>query len=297
MAKKMFGVVCAAALALSLGACGGGRPGGAATPSGGTQGQEASSQGAVPGKDDSIKIDEIDWTVEESVMYGDRRLVLSYENNSPFTILYFGVEFAQRDDVTDEQRSVFDEAYANPDYDPGIEPEEMYIVGQGQDYVEPGETSDPISCGLSMAITLPTSDQLDLMEPSIATIRYAGGDGHIYTEYYDFLNDNYALNKNLTEDVFSEWPDNELAQMVPSLESSLIKMDDYYDDRIAITVYGLTEDDFSAYVEQIIDAGYTIDADEREAGYDAANAEGYEVGLSYYENTESIYLTVDAPGE
>ena len=197
MAKKMFGVVCAAALALSLGACGGGQPGGAATPSGGTQGQQAPSLGAAPGKDDSIKIDEIDWTVEESVMYGDRRLVLSYENNSPFTILFFGVEFAQRDDVTDEQRSVFDEAYADSDYDPGIEPEEMYIVGQGQDYVEPGEASDPISCGLSMALTLPTSDQLDLMEPSIATIRYFDGDGHIYTEYYERDSFTHVVDKNI----------------------------------------------------------------------------------------------------
>lgn len=295
MAKKMFGVVCAAALALSLGACGGGQPGGAATPSGGAQGQEASSQGAAPGKDDSIKIDEIDWTVEESVMYGDRRLVLSYENNSPFTILYFGIEFAQREDVTDEQRAVFDEAYANPDYDPGIKPEQMYIAGQGQDYVEPGEASDPISCGLSMALTLPTSEQLDLMEPSIATIRYAGGDGHIYTEYYDFFNDNYSLNKNLTEDVYSEWPDSELAQVVPGLESPLITVDDYLDDVVYIKAYGLTEDDFTAYVGQVKDAGYTIDAYESGTMFDAANADGYRVSFSYYENTETISLTVYAP--
>lgn len=281
----------AIALSVCLTACGGAPSGGS---DGVSTGQTQAANGAIPGEDDSIKIDEIEWSVGENVISGNRMLSLSYTNNSPFTILEFDIEFTQREDVTDEQRSVFDEIYADPDWAPDETPEELYITSYNYHYVPAGQKADPIPCSIQ-GITSPTMDQYDLMEPSIARIKYVGGDGKVYTEFYDFLNDSYSLEEGYTEDVITEWPDNELAKLIPEIEAPTVlkayESDGYY----SIEAFGLELDSFDAYVSTCKDAGFNVIDYESETTYRAQNEDGYEIDVSYNEYSDSVHISIDAP--
>ncbi|WP_455138607.1 DUF6591 domain-containing protein [Thermophilibacter sp.] len=288
----------AMALVASLGIAG---CSGQAAPStdGGAASPDAASPAAqAPGEDDSIEIDEIDWTVDESVVNGNRKLSLSYTNNSTFPIIYFEIEFDQREDVTDEQRSAFDEVYSDPDYTPSAEPDEIYIVGRNEHYVEPGESADPVPCGLAYAITSPTLEQYDLMEPSIAHIRYVGNDGKVYREYYDFLNDKYSLDSNGTEETISSeaWPDSELAQMLPSFDAPAVLVDSDETDTFSFHAYGATADEFAAYVDACKEKGFTTVDYESGTSYDATNDSGYELSVAYYSSSDALSVRLEAPG-
>ena len=292
MAKKMFGVVCAAALALSLGACGGGQPGGAATPSGGTQGQQAIPATDGPGQDDSIKIDEIDWTVEPTIESGTRRVTLAYTNNSKYAVINIDMQFTQREDVTDEQRSVFDEVYEG-DFAPTVEPSEFYVDGENAHYTKPGESAEPSLCTLAYTGKILTMDQYELMEPSYISIEYLGGDGKVYLEYYDFLNDNYSIDSDHTKEVV-DWPDNELGQLAPVIEKKdAVVIHDDEDDRSYVYVYGPTEDDFAPYVEQCKNAGFTSVETDSDTWFEASNDEGYTIEVVYRDYYDALCIAVE----
>lgn len=285
--KRVAGIACSFALVAMLVACGGGhgQAQGTDSPSSATSQQSA---GIVPGEDDSIKIDEIDWTVEESVVDGERKLAMSYANNSSFTILELRIEFTQCEDVTDEDRAAFDEAYADPDWSPDVEPSELYIVGDNQHFVEPGEEAGPIACSLAYAFTDPTLSQYELMEPSMAEIVYLGGDGKLYCEYYDFLNDAYSQSSSNGVDAV-EWSESDISKLVPEIDAPVVNVSDDEEDRFVFNAYGLTLDDFAPYVEECKELGFTGDPSEDEDWYTATNEDGYEIWLNYYAETDSIY--------
>ena len=287
----------AIALSACLAACNGNAGQGQAADGGARESEAAQTTGAVPGEKDSIKIEDLDWSVDESLVNGDRKLALSYTNNSPFTIIRFRVEYVQREDVTDEERSAFDEAYANPDWLPTEEADKLYISGDNHHFVEPGQTADAVSCSLAYAFTAPTVDQLALMEPSIATIQYVGGDGNIYVEHYDFINDDYELNDSATEAVASAWPDAELAQMVPGLEAPVLVVAQDEEDWFECRGYGVGEDAFSSYVDECREFGFdTVDYD-GDTWFVASNKDGYEVDVTYYGDSDSLDVEVTAPEE
>lgn len=284
------------ALCVCLIACGGSPGNGAAStgddaPAADTE----AATGMMPGEDDSVRIEDLDWTVNERVINGSRRVALSYTNNSPFTIMNLRIEFTQREDVTDEERSVFDEAYADPETAPSVEPSELYVAGTNEHFVEPGESADPVSCSLAYAVTPLNMEQFDLMEPSVAEIRYLGGDGKTYLEYYDFLNEAYSLNDSATEDVVTEWPDSELAQMAPTVEAPAIIVDYDDDDEFMFHAYGLDQNSFDPYVEQCQEAGFDVVDYDGDTWYVAADDSGYEVDVSYYDSNDSLCVEVSAP--
>lgn len=282
--KRIIGAVCATVIVITLAACGG------SPVQGGSQPSEAPQQvaGAVPGEDDSIKIEEIDWAVEESVIDGERELALSYTNNSSFTILELRIEFYQREDVTDEDRSAFDEAYADSDWSPDVDASELYIVGDNQHFVTQGESAEPIACSLGYALTDPTIDQYALMEPNTAAIVYLGGDGKIYCEYYDFLNDEYSLDSSGGVDAV-EWSESDISKLVPEIDAPVVNVGNDDEDRFVFNAHGLTLDDFAPYVEECKELGFTGDPSEDEDWYTATNEDGYEIWLNYYAESDSIY--------
>lgn len=291
--KKPLMLLGVAFISFSLAACGG-ASGGAQNGDEPSASQLQASDGTVPGEDDSITIDEIEWNVGENVVAGNRVLSLSYINNSPFTIMEFGIEFVQREDVTEEQLTAFDEIYADPDLTPDETPEELKIVGLNYHFVAPGEKADPETCSIA-GLNLPTMDQYELMEPSIAYIRYAGGDGKIYTEYYDFLNDSYSLEERMTAEAISEWPESNLAQITPELEGTVTEL--VYDDEedFGVDVYGLDQDAFKSYVNTCQEAGFNNIEYDGDTWFEAQNEDGYEIDIIYDEYSNSVSVRMNAP--
>ena len=79
-----------------------------------------------------------------------------------------------------------------------------------------------------------------------------------------------------------EWPQNEFASIIPKpdgLRFSDVNSD--LDDYCSVTIQSVTSDQFKAYVELVKSAGFTKDAEGDEDDYDAVNADGIEISVSY----------------
>lgn len=59
--------------------------------------------------------------------------------------------------------------------------------------------------------------------------------------------------------------------------------------------YGMSLDEFNAYVDECIELGYTVDASSYEGFYTADNEEGYNVYLYYQDNDYAMSGTIEAP--
>lgn len=250
--------------------------------------QEPSRKAA---ENDSIKIDEIDWTVDESVIDGSRDVAFSYTNNSPYSIFDLKLEFTQRADVTEEDRAVFDGVYENKYWD--TEPEDLYVVGYGRQYTEPGESTDPYWLSLCGTYTeVDSMEQYSLMEPSLMTIDYVGDDGKVYEEYYDFKTDKYSQSRKGGRSAVS-WSDSELASMVPTVSSPVVTVDYDSEGMFSFKAADMSLDDYDSYVTQCKEKGFTDDSYESSGYYRASNEDGYEVTVSFseYENVLSAYVT------
>lgn len=294
MKQRVVAAVAVVACVFALAGC---SPGGGWSSGDAGQGAAKSIEAAEPA-DDAVAIEQIDWTVQEEVIDGDRCVSFGYVNNSDYSVVSVMIEFAQRDDVIDEQRSVFDEMYAEDSpYVPPVEASELYIAAENQHYVEPGGEAESWRCDLSYSLTPPTMEQYELMEPDVAHIRYIGADGNIYSEYYDFTNDTYRLDEDDTEEVitFDTWPTNELAQLMPQMEAAAITIENNTDESFRVLAYGITEEDFASYVDQCKKTGFNIVDDENSIHYVLRDADGYVVDITYYALYDYYYAEITSP--
>lgn len=291
--RKTIALLGTAALVLALSAC----SGGTATDGGSRDAQTATSASAeMP--DDAIKMEEIDWTVGEQIVDGERRVGFSYINGSGYALVGLEIDFVQSEDVTDEQRSVFADMYAEGSgYVPPVDASELYVTADNQHFAEPGDEVEPWACELSYSLTDLTMEQFALMEPSMAHIRFIGEDGDIHTEHYDFVNDTYQLDTGQVEEsITSEsWPESELAQMMPQMESAAIVVQNDDASSFEVRVYGASADDLSAYAGRCKEAGFDEVVSEIGQNSSLRNAEGYSLEISYYPLYDYYYAKVMPP--
>lgn len=93
-----------------------------------------------------------------------------------------------------------------------------------------------------------------------------------------------------------EWPKSGLATSIP--EPSQKKGEIYSNDNTMfdINLYRVSEDDYSAYVQECMDSGYTVEADDETADYGAYNEDKDRyIEINYYDYNSEMSVTVHAP--
>ena len=55
--------------------------------------------------DETIKIEDIDWNVDEGIVDGERFVLMEYTNNSPLDLMGLKIEFKEQAGITDEQKA------------------------------------------------------------------------------------------------------------------------------------------------------------------------------------------------
>ncbi len=55
----------------------------------------------------TVKIDEVDWNIDENIVDEKRCVVLDYTNNSNCTIVDFELSFKAKNDITDKEKEKF----------------------------------------------------------------------------------------------------------------------------------------------------------------------------------------------
>lgn len=250
--------------ALGLAGCGG---------SGGSGGG-GGGEGGVPA-DDAIKVDEVEWAIEEGIEDGDRVMTFSYENGSDYTIV--SVELAM---VIDEEATSEEIEAAFPEDLEGHTVEELREqegMLEAEGIVEPGAASEPAEANL-------TAEQRDLVVPDMLTVRFLS-DGKLYEEYYDFRSDAYDQSSEVID--VEQWGEGELASLLPEPDGLLV--DDITESETLFTfsTIGTTQEDFDAYVEACKEAGFTAAVLSHEGFYAAENEDG----------TNRLVLNLNSGGE
>lgn len=280
-------------LALTLSACGG-------TPSSSAEGkghvsvasrlekssvteeEQAPNNTGFSAKD-AIKIEELDWSIAESVLDGERFISFNYTNNSKYTVLDMEIRFKLKEGLTPEDMTPFAELKADREWT-DEELMEVYIEGVNQKCAAPGETVADSPCYINGTGTqVETMAQVDLMEPEMASIAIIGDDGLGYAVFYDFMTKAYGESSSGGHDLH-EWSDSELSSLIPKAEFTAVSVTTDEEDRFYFRAYDASREAYKSYVEAVKEKGFTqieFEGDGAYPSYRARNGDGIEVDISY----------------
>lgn len=263
-------------------------------------GPDPTSADFEPAKDE-VKVDQIDWTVENAVMDDKRRVAFSYTNNSKFTIVDLKITFSMKPDTTPESlrdafESLKDSGWSDSQINEIANVTEdqlarLSVVGECALPVAPGETSQQDAMVLGM-VFLGDMAQYELTEPSMMSIKYVAGEGKLYEETYDFKTSSYSLSKDVIDT--AQWSDSEMAGALPNPEGELVVDVDDSGNRFTFETVGTTQEGFDAFVAACKEKGFTVDASESDTHYYADSADGaYELDVFYSPEYGQIRVYLD----
>lgn len=290
--KKFFAFATAAVMLISLVACSG---------NGTADSDTAGVTGGNTTQSTQLSMKDIVWSVDEGVVDGERYVLMSYTNNSPFVISGFEISFIEKDSITPEERETYyseiQEAFDFSDEDlADLKEREISMHTETDRIVATGETASNVKCYYSGAyhLNLKNLAHYNLVEPDIATIRYID-DGRIYTVNYDFKSDKYTMDDETVEAY--QWSTTTLGDHIPKPDVQVVEVGQDDEMIFMFDAYGMSLEQFNAYVEECKAQGYTIDASNFEGFYTADNDEMYNVYLNYNKNDNYMSGTIEAPEE
>ena len=248
-------------------------------------------------KSNNLKIEDIDWSVDEGIVDGDRYVMLSYTNNSKYTISYFEISFSEKSDITEEQKAKYFEDIKKivevDESDPEdvsdfeeLKSREISMSVESEQVCSPGESISNEKCNYySGYYYLRNIEHFNLVEPDIAVIKYID-DNKIYTLNYDFKSKKYTKD-NKTEVAFY-WTEKAIGSNIPKPKADIVSCGVDYDDRFSFDIHGWSLSDFDAYVDECQGKGFTVDKREHEGFYSADSENGYNIYLSFDEDDGEV---------
>lgn len=241
-------------------------------------------------KSNPIKIEELDWKVDEAIEDGKRILAFTYTNNSKFTVVDFKIEFTLKKKMTNEELSKIKTERSFLWEDEDIK--EATIVGSNHKIAEPGEMLKDEPCGYNGAShRVEDIYHYNLMEPNIAEIAYLSGD-KIYMTYYDFKNKKYTENDNSGTDAF-RWSTTDISKTVSKPEILVGRASTDNDSELYFKGFGVSSEYFSEYVKSCKDNGFNKELDEGKSWYRAKNSDGVSLDLRYSKRDEAMIIHLE----
>lgn len=290
--RRTFIGITACMLGLILGGCSAtpNQTGSAVSPA---QEQSAQKQAnSSVGKKDTIKVKDIDWNVGNSLVDGERVLAFSYTNNSDFDIVSLQIDFQQKNDTTDEQRKDLFPNQLENEFMQDNEPSEYHTQALCERIVKAGESSPELRCTISPGSYYANSKQQEIMEPSVMSIAYLGGDGKLYLEYYDFLNEKYSLPTESSHDAVNQ-PEHKIGKKIPKIEAPVVLVTSDYDDLVSITAVGLTREDYDTYVDSCKKVGFSTVVNSFDDQIELTDKDGYSIKVSFSDESQAVGVRID----
>lgn len=219
-------------------------------------------------KNDQIKIESIDWKVENAVINNYRRVCFSFDNNSQYKIISLEANFKMKEGTTEEQvTSAGKSLIAMGKYPSTIL--NGTLTAEPSQITDPGQTSvkDELLLGISY---IEDMELYELTEPDIFTISYLGPDEKIHKEYYNFKNKSYSLDDEVIDP--NQWSDCELAQKIPRPEGLIISSIKE-GSTLQIDIIKLTTQQYNEYIAKCSNMGYTAKR-QTDTSYEANSSDG-----------------------
>jgi len=251
MNKKMFIVIMS--LLVSLTGCG-------------------SSKTTSSSPKEKINIKDIAWNVDEGIVDGERCVLLDYTNNTNYTITGFELTFKEKKNITEEEKSkLYSEVKESCGLTDEYKNSSISMYADSNQVVNKKESMLNVHCCYDNYYYVKNINHYKLMEPDIATIKYIDNN-KIYAEYYDFSSKKYSLDKD--SQTAYQWSKTELGNKIPKTNAKVVEI--IRDDQINFTfeAYGLSRDQFNAYVEECEKRGYNVDLSYVDGFFSANSKEG-----------------------
>lgn len=246
------------------------------TISGGDEGSasiSSVSKSQIPSRD-AVKVNDIDITIENGVVNGDRRVLFSYRNNSEYAITDLEVRYALKPGVTDEEYeaaiSDINTGWSQSLLDRSNEWNTIEISAEYYGMVDPGAESPQERVSLN-SIYLSDASQIDLFEPSIMRICFLC-ESNIYEETYDFKTGSYTLSKNVIDT--KQWLETELSALIPHPDEQMVIETDSGSTYYSYRTFGTSSEEYNAYVKACKEMGFTDSIVESDIRFYANSADG-----------------------
>ena len=242
---------------------------------------------------EKINIKDIAWNVDEGIVDGERCVLLGYTNNTNYTITSFELTFKEKKNITEEEKSkLYSEVKESCGLTDEYKNSSISMYADSNQVVSKKESISNVHCCYDNYYYVKNINHYKLMEPDIATIKYIDNN-KVYTEYYDFSAKKYSLDKETQ--IANQWSKTELGDKIPKTNAKVVEI--IRDDQINFTfkAYGLSRDQFNAYVEECEKRGYNVDLSYVDGFYSANSKEGYNIKAMYDEDDHSITAAINSP--
>ena len=247
---------------------------------------------------EKINIEDIAWNVDEGIVDGDRYVLLNYTNNTQYTLTNFEITFKEKAGVTEEEKVKFysdiQKKFEASDEDmEDLKSRPISMHAETDRVVNPSESASNVNCYYyGGSFYLKDINHYNLVEPDIATIKYIDED-KIFTVYYDYGSKKYSTEAET--EIAYQWSQTDLGSKIPKPDVKVVESGRNDEAIFMFDAYGLSLEQFNAYVEECKELGYTVEPGSFEGFYSADNAEGYNVYLHYDEKDHSMSGTISAP--
>lgn len=247
-------------------------------------------------KTSDLDIKDFSYNTEASKCSGYDCYVMSLENNSKYDLIGVQFTYGVKKDATEEQLNVYSN-FMN-EHDGYIEdddsPKDVILRGSVERLVQKNEKMT----GLKFTVgykdwswyDYPTDEQFNLMEPKELQIGVLGEDKKMYIAYYDFNKKVWKLDeKTISVDT---WSKKDIANKIdkPTAKHFIVRNDE--DDDFEIYAYGVSEEDYNAYVDGLVNKGFTKE-DSYSSHFEGKNNEGYEVDVYYTKDDQKMSLSIE----
>ncbi|MBO5248353.1 MAG: hypothetical protein J6B54_03535 [Clostridia bacterium] len=133
------------------------------------------------------------------------------------------------------------------------------------------------------------------VDPKTIGDRYDAYNGEGYKLSLSCISDTIYIKLDAPMEVSQiAWPSAEYAKKIPVPTSTMGKIEYENSKGFVIYIANTTVDEYNAYVQSCSDMGFNVDYSKTEGNYQAKNAEGYTLSLSY-EGFNIIRINLDCP--
>ncbi len=236
-------------------------------------------------KEDSIRIEDIDWNVDERVIDGDKCLSFNYTNNTAYTIVDVELKFIQKEENTVEQiKEVFDD-YTSFSKMTDKTVSNIYMLGYNEKIAASGETVENSHCNINNSWRAQKIQQYEILKPSELKVEYVGNDNKIHCLYYDYETELYKKSDDVKE-VYN-WKNTKLSKLLPIPKFKFVSSNGD-DNSFDFEIKGIDLEQFNSYISDCENGDFSEEVNKTENTYNAKTKEGYMLNIEYSSIKEKI---------
>lgn len=241
-------------------------------------------------------IEDIEWSVKESMVDGEIYVLLDFINNSDYTITGLSMNFKERDDITEEEKDSFytdikeltsateDEMKELKELPLGMHAESKFIVDPGK------EATNANLYYYEGFFYVKNIEHYNLMQPESITIHYIDDD-MINTVYYEFEDNKYLIDESKIEAY--QWAQGDFKDLLPKPKVQVLESNYETEDSFSFVAYGVNEELFNSYIESCKEFGYKENINVIEDYYSASDSNGYNIDISFDSKKLTMNVSID----